>query len=756
MNDDTMPLSGEPPEEVPDALRRAAGGETKRVLVPGSSVNGKYTILSVLGKGGMGIVYKAEHKNLGTELAIKTIVPAAADDEELVKRFFREAQAAAELGSHPNIVAVRDFGQDKGINYIAMDLIEGVSLDKLIDEELTVQRTAELMIPVADALYFAHCKGILHRDLKPGNIMVDKQGTPHVTDFGLAKRINTPETHRLTLSGMIVGTPSYMSPEQAQGQELDDRSDVYSLGAILYEMLTSAPPFDAKDPIATVMDVIRNEPVPPHKRNILLKHDKHGKDAETICLKAMEKEVNRRYANANELKQDLERLLLGEPIHARPVSMIEKTKRRVKKNPAAWLGIPTALLIALGIGTPIVVSKINEAERERQRQEQLQKEHTLAEKIDKLYDQARSILTSANVRRNQGDFKEYTLLLDQSENLIEDALKINANNAKLLGAHGTILYAKNDYNAATTILSNAIDAGSTDPHITYLLGLSHAMLIREDADNEKEHMRAAREQFLKLLKSQKSAKDEALFGKGLLEYFEGKFAEAIESLDSALAENKHLAIAYLFRGNSKLALRSFEAAINDYTTNLRYSPGSWQTYAKKGEANFGRGNIQEAIEDFTESINIKESGETYHNRGFSYMQLGSAQYDRALKDFNKAILLTPRHEFYISRGALKRRLNDLEGAISDYSESLTIKPTAIAHYNLGNCYASQNNIEEARSMYESAIELNPALGQPYTKLAGIHMTTGNKEKAISVLEDGLLKVKGSFKQKIEEFLRKIK
>ena len=322
---------------------------------------GDYELLEEIAHGGMGIVWRARQRSVGRIVALKLMRIAAFSRPEDRERFRAEAAAVAAL-RHPHIVALHDFGEHEGQPWISLDFIEGPTLARwLRDRPVDPRRAAELLEPIAAAIAYAHARGIIHRDLKPSNILLDPEGRPHLTDFGLAKRLTTPlpggtppsrsvTAGALTISGQLLGTPSYAPPEQlaVRSGELGPWSDVYSLGAVLYEMLTGRPPFVAPTLEATLLQVIDTDPVPPR-----VLRPEVPVDLETICLKCLEKKPARRYVTAGALAADLGRFLRHEPIEARPVGAGGRLVRWSRRKPgwavAASLGL--TLLVAVAVIT---------------------------------------------------------------------------------------------------------------------------------------------------------------------------------------------------------------------------------------------------------------------------------------------------------------------------------------------------------------------------------------------------------------------
>jgi WD40 repeat protein/tRNA A-37 threonylcarbamoyl transferase component Bud32 len=330
-------------EDSGSALRRARA-------VPG------YDILGELGRGGMGVVYKARQKSLDRIVALKMILAGAHAGQQQRERFRGEAEAAARL-QHANIVQVYEIGEHERCPYIALEYIDGRGLNDILNESrpLAPVEAAALVEQLAQAVHYAHQRGIVHRDLKPSNILLTQEGTAKITDFGLAKRLEGGTSN--TRTGDIIGTPCYMAPEQAAGEsrEIGPGTDIYSLGVILYEMLTGKPPFEGTSAFDTVYLVITAEPERPSRHN-----PRVPPDLETICLKCLEKAPAKRYDSARALAEDLRRFQRGEPIEARPIGWLERGVKWVRRRPAvsALLGLLLISLLALLIGGWVSVLKL--------------------------------------------------------------------------------------------------------------------------------------------------------------------------------------------------------------------------------------------------------------------------------------------------------------------------------------------------------------------------------------------------------------
>ncbi len=331
--------------------------------LPAGTRLGDYEILQEVARGGMGIVYRARQRSLNRDVAVKMILAGPNPKPEFLRRFQTEAEAAASL-RHPNIVAIYDIGEDGGRPFFSMEYVAGRNLSELVEAgPLAPERAARYVQKVAAAIHFAHQRGILHRDLKPSNILVDEFDEPRVTDFGLAKRLSTELD--LTSTGQLLGSPQYLAPEQMSNRrgEISPRTDVYSLGAVLYHLLAGRPPFQGQTMEQVLLQVIDAGPEPPLRARPVSSHaTKAGSldaeqlrssapgfrisDLDVICLKCLEKEPARRYNSAQEVAEELGRFLAREPIHARPRGRAERAWRWARKH-AALVAASIMMVMAL-------------------------------------------------------------------------------------------------------------------------------------------------------------------------------------------------------------------------------------------------------------------------------------------------------------------------------------------------------------------------------------------------------------------------
>lgn len=580
---------------------------------------GDYEILGVIAKGGMGVVYKARQRKLNRVVALKMILAGQFADESDVERFYVEAEASANL-RHPNIVGVHEVGECEGQHFFSMDYIEGQSLSDLVREHsLPARQAAEYLRAIAAAMQYSHEQGILHRDLKPANVLVDRGDVPLVTDFGLAKR--TGGQSQLTMSGTIVGTPAYMPPEQALGKldEITEASDVYSLGAILYELLTSRPPFVAANLNETMRQVIGSEPVSPRLQNPTV-----PADLETICLKCLQKERDRRYTSAQELVDELQRYLDGEPILARPVGPAERLWRWCKRNPrVAWSVAGAFASLLLGFVVSLSLYFVAEGRRVEAREAE-----TLAVKErHKAEAGVRQLLKAIN--------RMYTLMSE--ERLL--------NEPGLQGFREQLLIeAKNLYRDMPSELRN-------DPLVQEELGLAYFRLGR----------------MMKDLNAPNDALQPVLDARQIQEvlYQQNKMTERLAALANTI--NLHGEILYKKQGLQE-AEKEFADAIVKRRQLVEAVPTLPEYERQLVNSQMNSGLVQKALADLEELET--EAAHARYERARRMLQEAQAGRDKLLAQSNDAKLHRDSGEGYYNLGAVAKALLDYEEAESHAAAAL--------------------------------------------------------------------------------------
>ncbi len=473
----------------------ADSAKGKSVVKPpaGAQKLGKITLVKELGRGGMGIVYLGRDEELRRTVALKVLL--APGDDKLRQRFLREARLVSKL-RHPNIVAVHEFGEQDGKAFFTMDFIEGGALDgRFKPPGMPVRDLMQVVAHVARALDYAHGQGMVHRDVKPQNILVTPAGVPYLTDFGLAREVES--NTRLTVSGAVMGTPSYMSPEQAMGAQVDSRTDLYSLGAVIFEGLTGRPPFDGMDLISLLGAIVNTDPVPPSSLNPNV-----PADVETICLKALQKQKDRRYQTGAAMADDIERWLRGEAITARRSGAIEHGVNWLKRRPAVAIGGGAALVALLVIAMIVKNSSANERMLTEQRETERKAAAQRTREIEEQTERDRVAF--------EGKIRDLEARLSKAATP-EDAAKIARELAALKGGPGG-----SDWDGIATRVSGLVASGDFAGAIAALEGSSPA-----DAEKKAAKLKEVREAAAKRFDA--GSKDAAALESA------GKLAEAADA-----------------------------------------------------------------------------------------------------------------------------------------------------------------------------------------------------------------------------------
>ncbi len=592
--------------QTPDRKTTIRSKKLPTTITPEPTAPAGYEVLGQLGKGGMGIVYKARHIPLNRIVAIKMILGGKHASPETLSRFRQEAEAAAHL-THPNIVSVYEVGEYQGMPYFSLEYVDGLAMSALLSEaSLSSKRSAELMEQVSRAVHYSHQQGVIHRDLKPSNILITRDGDPKVADFGLAKRLDDEDQDQ-TRTGQILGTPGFMAPEQARGEKLiGPRTDVYALGAILYNMLTGRAPFVAPTPIETIQQVVSEDPVPPSRLQSNL-----DRDLETICLKCLDKEPNRRYANAADLADELQRVQQGKPILARPITARERLVKWCRRNPrvATLSGIAASLLLTLLCGGYISAAVINQQKiAETAAKVSAQESEALAEfQADLALDATRMVLyQTQEFFRSKPEYNELR-------------------NSMLAGILQKIegLYAeRQDYDVKETFRASAIrqlgqiyfEAGRFEQALEQFLESERiALKLQQEGRLARPHLNFATLDLSigdtqKQLGNLDQAERRYL---GLIEHREKYFASQ-PSIDTKSAEQSmaqaygRLGELYLLNRKVELALPLIQRSLDARRKRYEAFPSNLQTGEELSGALRGLSNLYEQTGQFPEMITASE------------------------------------------------------------------------------------------------------------------------------------------------------
>jgi tetratricopeptide (TPR) repeat protein len=747
-----------PPRDESSNYSRAALDAASRPLpnIPGYDVEG------IVGSGGMGVVYKARQQNLNRVVAIKMLLAGGYAGPHELDRFKREGHAIAAL-RHPNIVQVYDAGCTDGFPYFTMEFMDGGRLaEKLAGAPQPARDAGETVATLARAVHAAHQHSIVHRDLKPGNVLLTADGILKIADFGLARRLDTAEAATLTIPAARVGTPSYMSPEQARGSPgaVGPAVDIYALGAILYEMLTGRPPFRGESPADTERQVVADEPVPPKRLNTTV-----PRDLETICLKCLEKEPAHRYVTAAALADDLDRFARGEPIAARPVSRFGRLARWVRRKPASAALILAAIAL-VGLAIKISADHWRLESRRRiaiaewtptleiiERFERAGRFQDARELLQRLPDTDIGVL-SDRINAALGDLK-LTQKMDairfNRTAIVDGRFDLDANGRRSDREYETAFAGGNigGFNDAPSLVAGRIRASPirsafvsalddwavcTDEEHRRSWILEVARLADPDPSGWRDRVRET------------TPSPETLITLSATAVVQDQSVQLLVALSQRLQAVGADPIAFLVRvqrqypGDFWASYTLAEAlwgkkpaeCIRFYQAALAIRPNTAVAHYNVGRALANVSQLYEAIEHFREAVRL----EPKFGRAVSY--LGVALYDtgqkrEALDLVQKGIVLdptTPRN--YSILADVLRAEGRFEEAIDAVRPAIKLDPTfEIGRLGLALNLIQLGRLDEAKEQYQQAQRIDPNSGLPHYGMGMLLKRQGRIDEAIS-------------------------
>ena len=737
-----------------------------------------YDILGELGRGGMGVVYRAKQRGLGRMVALKMILGGANVSPEDVARFELEARAVGSM-THPNIVQVYEVGEFNGAPYFSLEFVDGGPLDKKLENSpQPAEWSARMMMQLARGMAYAHGMQIIHRDLKPANVLVSKDGVGKIADFGLAKKMDADDGK--TRAGSIMGTPSYMPPEQAGGQteEIGPLADIYSLGAMFYEFLTGRPPFKGTTLLQTLEDVRNKEPVPPKTlvETVPL-------DLQTICLKCLEKDKAKRYPTADELADDLQRFLNGEPIHARPVPWHTKVVKWAKRHPskAGLIGVSSLLGVVLFLGMAgFIVRSSRENTRVAKVRATVQPELLQAKALfeEKKYTQSREILDR--------------LVASLTRETALDDIKVPA--SELLGQTEQRVKATNDvanfekhYDEALFHASDAMGnrAEAMERSISEaakglsLLGIDYKKddkytlnLPDHLSAHEKKHL-AEEALELAIIISRRNA---VPLPEMAADELKSRTNESLEIMDKTLGFAKPNHVFYLIKADLHQSLGQKKEALEEFAKSAEISPERAAEFFFLGMGAFQKTEFAQAQEFFQKAVRKdpdffwanfftavcqakqeqwaaarasltsclatrQDLGPAFLVRGIvegKLLKMGGStkdsDYTEAFEDFRKAEKNgVPKFDVLVNEGILIFEMGKTAEAQKNFEEAVTIKPNdPRALNNLALCYRKQGKNLEAIDLFTKNIGKNPLEGDAHhwRGLAFLDLNPPEKNKAL--------------------------
>ncbi len=745
--------------------RKCSGVLQRRVLAPAGGPRegqrfGKYVIQGELGKGGMGVVYRAWDPDTSRSVALKCM--QRADDPTEVARFEREARTSLSL-DHPNVVRVYEVGVHEGLPYLVMELVSGKALSDLLsphrkkEERPPLEKVLEWIRDAALALGHAHGKEIVHRDVKPQNVMVDDEGRVRVMDFGLARELRRGLT--VTTTGNVIGTPQYMAPEQASGDRgaLSPRTDVWALGVMLYEAAARAAPFDGETAAEILHRITHEDAVPVRKRN-----PRVAAELETVIMKCREPDPLDRYSTGTKLAEDLSRHLDGIPVTARPPSLLRKLRRKMARRKGTWIAAAAGLAATLGVAA-ILVPSLGSARREAA---EATAGRAAAEHSMQLWARISNFITEAEVNARAGEVALARAKLEEGIRACRSFLATRELAharyflGRLLRAQGKRAEARAELEAAIRLDPKLGEARHERGLLLveeYRSRLSIAFqtavalrgssakppaivdLEREDPELAALRQKARQDLSVEVGQSSYFRPADGLFGKAQLAETEGAKRAAAELYRKVFAADPSYVRALSALAYLEIEAGALDEAVAHAGEAIRKHQGLGPAYLARCDARLIKARAlpldpdaaawrKAARDDAEKAIAMGEETDlAYYTRANSRWMDGDPE--GAIRDFGEALRLNPRASgVYANRGAIRAMSGDHDGAVRDFDEALRVNPlNAPAHTNRGISLMKKGDLPGARAAHDQALKLDPDLAVAWINRADVRSKQGDLE-----------------------------
>lgn len=686
----------------------------------------RYVLEERLGAGGMGEVWRARDPILGRTVALKFL---RYDDPQDVERFRREAQIAAQI-SHPNLAAVYEFGEHGGRPYLSMQFISGGTLRSVGRGDPRL--IAKLIRDAARAVQAAHDRGVIHRDLKPDNLMIEGDRV-YVMDFGLAKRVAVDAT----ASGILTGTPAYMAPEQASGQSLDPRADVWALGATMYDLLSGSPPFPGTEVLEILRRIVTEEPRPLRKV---------PQDLATIVMKCLEKERARRYATAEDLAADLDRWLAGEAIRAHPPTAMYRLRKHVRRHrpayAAAGLAV-AAIAVTLAIFVPRWLA-------ERRAREWEQARRAAMDRARPHVDEARKLLNALHAIRTQKDHPraEAEAIAARAEEELRRALEIAPSHPEALLESARLWIVREDPARAEAACTEAI---RSDPQFAgaYLLRAILRLMVHHFAGEgcRVERVDEGIGSDLEAARAWSRESWQLEFAEGLLLLHQRRRAEAATKLEEYAGRARSDPQAWGWAAHAHSHVGNHDRAEQMCANGLRFFPDSWKLLLQRAEARRALWKLPEALEDALEAVRLRPSDASTWLE-LCRVRIARHEFDGAREAAERGVACadsrsTPDALWLRAEVRFQQGLEMKEGradearrlftdALVEFAQAHEARPASRA-FRTGRIKAlvALGRFAEARAICDEAIDRNPRDGQAWLDRAYVHRNSGTPESAIA-------------------------